>query len=553
MSGQTESPVGTDRRMGSVVLAGAVFAVFLLASLWLCHGALDAPYYYDSNRLVENRAAFDDNGLLGVLAIFPQRPIPMLTFYLNHLARGLDRTSMRAVNLALLAGLAGVAALLICLLIGISEHPGASERFGLILSLLLGLLYLVHPLHIFSALYVWQRMALMAGLFYCGSLAAYIATRSGKIEDMRLGYGLCLILFVAAMLSKENSVTLPIVLVLADVAFFKDSSRKVVKRSVVYAAIVAVVVLGLSSLERPHGGLEFESGVIHTITHYYQESGHSPWSVILTQCRVTFAYLWMVLHPAPHNIQFMSPQIVSSSLTEPPGAAVAVAGMAVWITAGVYLLCRRPLTGFGMLFFIINLAPEALLVPQFAFFGYRPAIPMLGLWFVAADLVWLGLQRMRSASMKTAMKVAVCVAFLTMAALAGSWTRAKAAAWRDPLSFWEDTLAEFPPLDSPKLEKLVAAQALSELGMAHIRQGSAYDAEALLRKAIWLSRPSWRMYNNLGAALLNTGKPDEAVKYFELALQRDPKNPGIKANLKMAREAQGWGVLRQRAIPKRLR
>lgn len=62
------------------------------------------------------------------------------------------------------------------------------------------------------------------------------------------------------------------------------------------------------------------------------------------------------------------------------------------LTVAIYLLRKRPLSGFGLLFFLVNISPEYLLVPQYAFFGYRASLPMPGLLLIVADLVVMARQ-----------------------------------------------------------------------------------------------------------------------------------------------------------------
>ena len=88
------------------------------------------------------------------------------------------------------------------------------------------------------------------------------------------------------------------------------------------------------------------------------------------QCVVFFEYLRMVLLPLPSNVHLISAQIVPSAITDPPITAVAVAGVVAWtVVLGVFLLRRRPLVGFGTLFFVVNLLPEAITAPQILVLG----------------------------------------------------------------------------------------------------------------------------------------------------------------------------------------
>src|SRR4030042_5118721 len=65
--------------------------------------AFDAPMYYDSSiHIAADQSVFANQGMLGVINLFPQRPIPMITFYFNYLAGGMSPEYFRIVNVALL-------------------------------------------------------------------------------------------------------------------------------------------------------------------------------------------------------------------------------------------------------------------------------------------------------------------------------------------------------------------------------------------------------------------------------------------------------------------
>ena len=97
-------------------------------------------------------------------------------------------------------------------------------------------LFACHPLQTQAVTYVIQRSAAMAGTFYVWSLVAYLAARARADagRSSRVAYGACVLLAVAAVLSKENAVTLPMAVVLTEWAFF--GIRGKLRRAAPFAA-----------------------------------------------------------------------------------------------------------------------------------------------------------------------------------------------------------------------------------------------------------------------------------------------------------------------------
>lgn len=500
----------------------AAYVVFLLVALVIYYDGFDTSFYYDSSAKLETRRHLFDQGFVAALRMFPQRPLPILTFYVNYLAFGTQSGYYRAVNAAILAASAVAASVL---LFQILTLPGIWSRGSptgkKILSFALGLLYLVHPLQVFVTLYVWQRMALMAGLFYLASLGTYLSVRSGRLRHETLGYGMSLFLFICAMLSKEISVTLPVVLIIFELAFFRPKWRDLCLRIAVSGAVLAAVFQVNSYLQHPHGEINEPGGILSTISVYYAEAGITPECVLLTQARVMFLYISTILFPFPANIQLMSPQITAHSLLDPPITLAAVGGAAALTAAGALLIRRSPLSGVGILFLVVNLIPEALLAPQYSFFGYRAVLPMFGVLLVAADCTRVLLESVKQPRVKRPVGAAICAGYVGLVILLGLATNNKALIWSDRVGFWTDTVERFSPL-SKAMDTRSAAQAYSNLGWALCFERRYAEALRHLERAREISPGQPAILATLGFAHAKIGNPGRAEHFLEKAIAVNP-------------------------------
>lgn len=517
-----------------------ILLAFVCIALGLHHRGLDGPMHYDSvGRLAANEHVFADQGLSRVLEIFPQRPLPMVTFYLNYLMGGMEPVLFRAVNLALLGGAAFALVILMDLVLGMPgpwSRGTPSEKKAVALAF--GVLFLVHPLQTYVGLYIWQRMALMGCLFYYSALAVYFAVRTGRLANRAAGYGLCFLLFLAALLSKENTVTLPLVLILAEIAFFREDWKNVAKRGALYAGVLLLTVGVLSLLERAHGHDEAAAGIIGALTEYYQESGLTPIEVILTQCRVLFSYLSVAALPVPSSVQLTSPQVISRSILDPASTLPAVAGAAALVTAGVYLLRKRPLTGFGILFFVVNLLPESLLVPQYLCLGYRVILPMFGLFLVAADCVTTITAKLGDGPTRKWSRVGLAILFLVATTLSVLVTVSKAATWRDPVLLWSDVVSGFPSGER-NVEAPVRGRALHNLGAALQEKGNYSEASPVLERALKLRPKSAKTHALLGRTRARMGDLPEAERLLNRALDISPEFPDAHGYMAMVLVRRG--------------
>jgi protein O-mannosyl-transferase len=500
-----------------------MFFLFLVVAVALNFQGLEAPMRYDSAAKLGGRSSFFDEGAWSAINVFPQRPLPVLSFYANYRMTGWEPAYFRVVNLAILAGTAVVAVLLIYMVLTIPGLWDKGSRYDKsIMSGLGGLLFLAHPLQTYVTLYIWQRIAIMACFFYYSALAAYLAVRLGNIENKAAGYALCLGLFVCALLSKENAVTLPAAFILAEIAFFNEDRRELLKRAAAYSALLLITTGMLSFLEHPHGDVRLSTGGLNTVAAYYRESGLTLIDVLLTQSRVLFHYLSMSLAPLPWKVQLVSPQILSHGLWQPPVTFVAVFATAALIAAGVYLLKKRPLSGFGILFYVVNLIPEGLLVPQYAFFGYRALLPMLGLFLVLADCAAAALDAIRGEKLQRTARATVlglCIAAVTLMAIA---TVERARIWNNEVRFWKEAVSQFPPAASD-FETGVAVQVLANLGRALYIEGKHSEAVDYYQKALELKPSDPLTLASLGATYAKLGQWSEAESFLRKALEICPE------------------------------
>ncbi|MBI4966431.1 MAG: tetratricopeptide repeat protein [Desulfomonile tiedjei] len=510
-----------------------VLPMFILVALALHWNSFTAPMYYDSVGELESKEHIYASGLLKVIQLYPQRPVPFLSFYLNYMIWGMNPFYFRIINAVILALTALVAAGVFILMIDIAVPANsASWRQRQAVGIFLGLVFLAHPIQTYFVAYIWQRVGLLCCFFYISSLGMYLATRTGRFPHTVAGYIFCLVLFCLALMSKEKAATLPVVLTLAEIAFFRNGWKNLLRRIGVFIVLLIPLLVILSFLVRPHGEIAGSPGILATIGKHYAYSNLSLSQVVLSQCRVLFSYLEMIIAPVSSNVRFTTAHVIFSSPLESLEIAVSVLGVCAIFAASILLIKKRPLSGFGLLFFLVNLIPEAISVPQYLFFAHRANLPMFGLLLVLGDVVLVILARARSlASRKWYLSAPVAASLAALVILAiSAVTISKARLWQDPVAFWTE-IVDGLPLNHEKLEKRVIVDALGNLGTSLQRQAKVSEAISILRRAAGIDPLYARTHLALGVAHSQLGEMSEAESALKRAVETDPSSAAARFGL----------------------
>ncbi|MEW6532479.1 MAG: tetratricopeptide repeat protein [Thermodesulfobacteriota bacterium] len=547
-----------------------IFLAFLVIGLACQWGGLNARTVYDGAYFVSaKQSLLASHDIMRILGMIPVRPLFVFTFYLNYLVAGLDPFYLRVLNVGFLAG-AGLA--LAFLIMAVFRIPGlnlpGSHRVKQSVGVLVGLLFVIHPLQSFVVLYVWQREAIMACLFVFWGLAVYVATRSGRFANPVVGYVITAAIFLAGMLSKENVATLPALMVLAELTVFRQPIRPLLKRAGTIGLVLLPSVVLYLGITRILYGMhsEVEHGVFERLTLYYATGGLSIAEVVMTQCRIFFSYLSMMLFPFMGDVEFMRAEIISRSLLDPPETLLAVAGVVALAAAGFALIRRSPVVAFGILFMGSSLLPESMLIPQYLFFGYRAILPMGGLLLIAARGIlpvaqWVVEKRVTARSIRYAAAVGVLIA------LAGlGWVTAERAGRWTHISFWQDLVNRLPRYSRdvqtiPYLD--IAVNTMSVLAAEEqyaetmdvfqrvlvVTPGSvrtrskSLDLESSVERFLKTFGDTKDRAGGalicLGVALQVTGKTDQAVAVYQKAVELDPNHSDVHLVLGGAFEAAG--------------
>jgi hypothetical protein len=269
----------------------------------------------------------------------------------------------------------------------------------LVLAVTAALLFACHPIQTQSVTYIIQRVAAMATLFYVWSVVFYVSARNQL--TLAGGRGARTMLFVAAVLavcavlSKENAVTLPLTLVLAEWVFYaaRRSWRAYLPFALTCLVVVAIPIAWKIATWTPMDPEAEAVPFVQQMLRGLLQQGETPIQRIgpldyfLTQCTVLPRYLKLLILPTGLNVDHDIPMV--DSIT--PAVAAGFVMMTGLAAFGFSAVRRWPLVGFGILWFFVTMSVESSVLPIIdVMMEHRIYLAMPGIVLVAATgFVWL--------------------------------------------------------------------------------------------------------------------------------------------------------------------
>ena len=308
------------------------------------------------------------------------RPALMASYWLNYHLWGLAPFSYHLLNVVVHFFNTGLVFLVLFRLLGLAGW--ARSRAGMA-AVIGAVIFAIHPLQTESVSYVAGRSESLASFFMLLSYAIFLYRREPSISWAEAV--LVLLVFGAAVTTKENAVSLAGVLVLTDVFWPVPFSWRGMRQNWrLYALMLPGVIAAGVAVARVLA--TSETAGFSVVTFKWYQYG-------FTEARVLFSYIGMALFPVGQSIDHDYPP--SHTLLE-HGAIFYVLLLGALVAISVRYRRRFPLSCFGLLMFLIFLAPTSSIIPlDDAFVERRMYLALLGLLLVACD--WASRLRVRRA------------------------------------------------------------------------------------------------------------------------------------------------------------
>ncbi len=253
------------------------------------------------------------------------------------------------------------------------EKAGWPSQKAKLASIIGALVFAIHPLQTESVSYVAGRSESLAALFLPLAYAAFLYRRHESISWTEAW--LVLLLFAAALLTKENAVSLAAILVLTDLFWPAPFSLRGLKRNWrLYCLMVPGAIAAAIAVFRMLAAATSAGFSVATFKWY---------QYAFTEARALFTYVRLSVLPLGQSLDH--DDATSHTVTE-HGAIYYMLLLAVIVSATIVLRRRYPLFCFGFLMFLIWLAPTSSIVPlDDALVERRTYVPLLGLILMGCE------------------------------------------------------------------------------------------------------------------------------------------------------------------------
>ena len=412
-----------------------------------------------------------------------------------------------------------------------------------------GLLFGIHPLHVESVVWVYQRNTLLCSLFYLLSIMSYMNFRLN--EKSKRHFYLSLLLFILSLMSKPMAVTLPLVLLILDWYLF----NRIQSFKTFWTALVNKFPFFIFSIISSYLTVkgQIANGALKPLEAYPMMSR------IIVAADSLIAYLLKMIlpinlvpfYPYPTDVSLFSVKYMISifSLAAIVATCIVIGKkQKLWAAIlGYYIIVLSPVLGVAQ-------AGDQAMADRFA---YLPSLgPFILIGLLAAKTYGLcsGLSRGKVALNVTGIAIGLTVLLGLINA-----TSAQIAIWRNSITFWTHVTDKFPgkipmahynlgtfyqqlgQLDQAKNEYLTAIKIAPMLAVAHNNLGLIYAGEGRLDEAMkeyaaalhfdaTLAEP----HNNIGMIYADLKRVDEAISEYMAALKLLPVYPAARNNLGIA-------------------
>ncbi len=525
----------------------SLLVLVLLATAAVYAPFLEHPFQYDSAvKIVGNRKLEDP---LHYLRAFGRsgysedttRFIPNLVLSLDRALFGQDPFGFHLISLLL-----HLANICLVYLLGRSVwrrlDDGESSA-----PLLAAAIFALHPLNSEAVNYSNALPNLMVTGFYLLALVSLLRATEPRPPGTRASFGAWALFWLSlagALLSKELAVT---VVVMAPLLLFwiagRDPAHQPLLSGRRLVLVVVAILLGAVSL--------LATGAHHEVRKVILGSGERltgswPLTLLLTvlgQAEILLRYLWLGVVPWPGFLNVdhgrhlhlyrraLSADNGSIAVHYPELVLPVLASLALMALAAAAFRWRRraPLLTFFCLWPLVTHAPTSLVPRGEPMVEYRTYLPMVG---VCLALAWALRRALEAASVRFAslsLPTPRLVAAAIPVALLASGTAIRNTDWTTRLTLWRDSVQKNPH----------NYRAHTNLGKALAENGRPDEATQHYRRALELNPRYLQALNNLGNMYARQGRAREAIGLYRRALAVDEDYVEVLVNLGRTLAGQG--------------
>ena len=451
------------------------------------------------------------------------RPVACLTLALNWYFGKDNVFGYHAVNWLIHLGTSWLLYLTISLLLRTPRVNGHfTEEEIRFVAVSAALFWALNPVQTQAVTYIVQRMASMAGFFSLLAIYYYLRARlSEAIGRRQILFAASGAGYLLAILSKENSVILPLSIPVFEFFFFHVTKVSTAAYKKIFFILITGSFLSLLAI------FALQPDFFEHIQKYYNLRPYTMLERVLTEQRILLFYLTQLFFPHPDRLSIAHDFPLSTSLFTPWETAAAILVNVLLIVLALLAGRKHPFLALAILFYYLNHLVESTIVPLELVFEHRNYLPS---FFLFIPIALLLVELVRKVRHNTILLTLLMVLLATVFAAEGYATYLRNKAWKTEQSLWLDALRKAPNSDRP-----LAVLAL-QLGWGERSTEQDYrKALELIERTLTMVKTrklaDAAQLGNAASLHHKLGEYQAAIEYYHKALRIIPNDAMTSYNL----------------------
>lgn len=484
-----------------------VFSLIAAIGLIAYCNSFTAPFILDDFGSISNNYAIHHLfNFVDLWKFYANRIVLYFTLSINYFIHDNGVEGYHATNLAIHIFNGIILFLIIFKLLGLSYFKGKLlAKYRNTVSTILAVLFICHPIQVNAVTYIIQRTASLAAMFYFLAILFFIKFR---LSDRLWQFLIMMLFIILAMFTKENTITIPFMLLLIELMFFlKDGKTTWQKRLLIFLLIFLTlpIIPGTNILLKGYSQSDPE-------VNFKASTSMDRMQYFYTELNVVILYIRLMFVPDRQNFDYSNDFPLSRTIWD-NYSYVSFVLLALIGLYSLFTIKRNRLAAFGLIWFFTGLAVESSFISiKDVYFEHRLYFSCAGFIMFIVAMVFYERRPLAPGNRRYILKRPVLTLFMIAVVLTLAYTGLtlrRNYIYSDSIRLWSDVVSKAPGSD----------RAHCGLATGFL---NAYDektknteylnlAEKEFKKAIEINYYNSTAHCNLSKVYLLMGKYDECI------------------------------------------
>ncbi len=527
-----------------------ILTILAAAGVIVYVNSFSAPFHLDDFGSISNNYSIRDPfNIAEIWKFYSNRFIIYFTFAINYFIHQTGLEGYHITNVAIHIFNGFILYLIMYNILSLKYFNGKKiATFKRFVCILAAVMFIVHPMQVNAVTYIVQRTASLAATFYLLAIFFFIKFR---VYDKVRYFVLVMLFTILAMFTKENTITIPFMLLFIEILFFLKDGKTSWKKRLLFLFVLFLTVpiipgtnLFLHGYSQSDPGVSFKASTSMDRMWYFY-----------TSLNVIILYIKLLFIPNYQNFDYSNDYPISHNIWE-HGSYISLIILVLIFLVAVKNFKRNKLITLGIVWFFMGLAVESSFISiKDVYFEHRVYYPLAG--FVIA-LMGIVFAEFKSKDRKMLVKKPLLY-FTVLSAIViimnSALTLRRNYIYSDTVRLWSDVVKKAPMSDRghsslgasyldyydsddestkkylkrAEEELKIAIQQYPYNDTAHCNLSKTYYLEGEYDLAIKEAEetnkisPSVYAFHNMGKAYEKKGNLKDALWAFTCGYNRDKK------------------------------